>query len=276
MSELNIPDSVVEVSNQCFYNCERLKRVTFGESSRLERIGTICFALSGLDTFRMPVSVISVGGGAFNGCPLEGGFHCSDECSFRVIGNLLVDKSERVCISCLGPAQDIVIPDSVRELCDKCFYECESLTQIRFGLSSCLERIGAFSLSNTSICDIVVPDCVRDICDACFDGCENLEHVILSPSCKALRLGRMILCYQSVTYDLNWRRLQPRVEEISMPDGVVELCNKCFYKYKYLKLVRFGESSRLERIGTNAFHGNAIESVPSPGSVIELPFICDD
>ena len=135
----------------------------FGESSRLERIGTMCFAHSGLESFQMPASVISVGGGAFNGCPLEGGFHCSDECCFRVIGNLLVDKSERVCISCLGLAREVVIPDSVRELCDKCFCECESLNQIRFGLSSSLERIGVFSLSKTSIRDIVLPPIVCEI-----------------------------------------------------------------------------------------------------------------
>ena len=34
------------------------------------------------------------------------------------------------------------IPDSVRELCDRCFEICESLRGVTFGSCSSLERIG--------------------------------------------------------------------------------------------------------------------------------------
>ena len=36
----------------------------------------------------------------------------------------------------------VSIPDSVREICDKCFYRCGSLRRVTFGFCSCLERLG--------------------------------------------------------------------------------------------------------------------------------------
>ena len=38
--------------------------------------------------------------------------------------------------------EEVSIPDSVRELCDGCFFECKSRYRAMFGSSSTLERIG--------------------------------------------------------------------------------------------------------------------------------------
>ena len=38
--------------------------------------------------------------------------------------------------------REVSIPNNVRELCDRCFYECKSLRRVNFGSSSSLERIG--------------------------------------------------------------------------------------------------------------------------------------
>ena len=43
------------------------------------------------------------------------------------------------------------------------------------------------------------------------------------------------------------------VEEVSIPDGVHELCDGCFKWCKSLRCVTFGSSSSLERIGFQAF-----------------------
>ena len=51
---------------------------------------------------------------------------------------------ERIGVSCFEETavEEIAVPDSVRELCDGCFYRCESLRHVMFGSSSSLERIG--------------------------------------------------------------------------------------------------------------------------------------
>ena len=272
LSELNIPDSVVEVSNQCFYNCERLKRVTFGESSRLERIGTMCFAMSGLETFRMPVSVTSVGGGAFNGCPLEGGFHYSDECSFRVIGNLLVDKSERVCISCLGLVRDVVIPDSVRELCDKCFYRCahpglrdlfKPSPRVTFGVSSQLERMGSRCFACCYAGPVEMPPSVKSVGYGIVDNPGLDSKSLCSDECMfCARDGLLLDKSVSICYGI-----RACVERIVVPDSVRELRDRCFYRCDYLRYVYFGISCSLERIGAQCFTGSPIEHFVMPPSV---------
>ena len=40
------------------------------------------------------------------------------------------------------------------------------------------------------------------------------------------------------------------VEEVSIPDGVRELCDRCFHWCESLRRVTFGSCSSLERIGT--------------------------
>ena len=45
---VSIPDSVEEISESCFSECESLSRVTFGESSSLKLIGNQAFYRSGL------------------------------------------------------------------------------------------------------------------------------------------------------------------------------------------------------------------------------------
>ena len=43
---------------------------------------------------------------------------------------------------CRSGVVEIHIPDGVEELCEKCFYECESLSCVTFGESSSLKLIG--------------------------------------------------------------------------------------------------------------------------------------
>ena len=51
---------------------------------------------------------------------------------------------EWIGVSCFERSgiEDVSIPDSVRVLCDRCFYACSSLRRVTFGSSSSLERIG--------------------------------------------------------------------------------------------------------------------------------------
>ena len=174
---VTVPDFVRELCDRCFYKNDRIMGITFGVSSCLERIGSECFAFSGLVCFEMPASVRSVGGGAFNGCPLTEGFSCSEGCSFRVSCGLLLDEFCHHCYSCIGSPFEVFVPDSVRELCDGCFCKCKSLQRLRFGPSPSVERIGVDSLRGTSIVEAVIPDSVRELGCRCFYGCKHLHDV---------------------------------------------------------------------------------------------------
>ena len=57
---------------------------------------------------------------------------------------------------------------------------------------------------------------------------------------------------------------------VSIPDGVEELCEKCFYKCKRLSRVTFGESSSLKLIGKGAFRVSGIVEIHIPDAVEKI------
>ena len=134
--EIAIPDGVRVLGKGCFYGCTHLTKVKFGESSLLEDIGSQCFAQSGLSKFRIPTSVRSIGGAAFV-CSIDSPDEmCRDNDHFRVCNGLLLSKDVCVCYGCVGRPSGCAIPDSVKELCDRCFFECDNITSIWFFIVS--------------------------------------------------------------------------------------------------------------------------------------------
>lgn len=139
--EIRIPDSLEELGAGCFCKCENLVHVTFGESPSLKRIGVMCFARSGLQSFSIPESVTFIGGCAFGDCPMTEGMTCDPQGNFKIVGSLVITKDGKVCCSSFGRAKKVLVPKSVEELCDWCFYFA-SHQQIDFAFGSSLKRLG--------------------------------------------------------------------------------------------------------------------------------------
>ena len=57
LRDVSIPNNVRELCDHCFKECRSLCRVTFGSSPLLERIGSHCFAFSGIKEVSIPDSV---------------------------------------------------------------------------------------------------------------------------------------------------------------------------------------------------------------------------
>ena len=57
LSSVCVPDIVRELCDDCFKGCSSLRRVTFGPSSSLERIGVSCFEESGVEEVSVSDSV---------------------------------------------------------------------------------------------------------------------------------------------------------------------------------------------------------------------------
>ena len=65
---VSIPNNVRELSDRCFQECKNLRRVTFGCSSCLKRIGVCCFERSGVVEVTIPDSVHELCYGCFQKC----------------------------------------------------------------------------------------------------------------------------------------------------------------------------------------------------------------
>ena len=84
-------------------------------------IGTVCFSRSGLCDFEIPSTV-----GAIVAASVLGGFVLSHDCE--------------VYYCSYGVSSSVCIPDSVRELCDRCFYWCEAKSIPSLGMR--IQNIG--------------------------------------------------------------------------------------------------------------------------------------
>ena len=163
--DVSIPNNVVELCPDCFKGCESLRRVTFGSSSALERIGVECFAYSGVEDVCIPNSVRELCDCCFKWCK-----------SLRRVTSGASSALERIGDSCFAGSgiEEVSIPDSVRELCDRCFQSCSSLRRVTSGASSSLERIGISCFAFSGVEDVRLPDRVRMLCNRCFSWCKRL------------------------------------------------------------------------------------------------------
>ena len=81
------------------------------------------------------------------------------------------------------------IPDGVEELCDSCFYKCESLSRVTFGEPSSLKLIGKEAFCGGGVSEIHIPDGVEELCDLCFSWCESLFRVTFGESSSLKLIG---------------------------------------------------------------------------------------
>ena len=121
--DVSIPNNVDELCDCCFEGCESLRRVTFGSSSSLERIGVCCFALSGVEEVRIPDSVRELCDRCFYGCR-----------SLRRVTFGSSSSLEWIGVSCFDGSgiEDVIIRENVRALCNRCFSWCKRLLNALF------------------------------------------------------------------------------------------------------------------------------------------------
>ena len=313
VESVSLPDSVVEIGSECFYKCSRLRSLTFGVSSQLERIGCSAFMCTGIKSVSIPDSVVELGDECFDdtkslhylkfggssklervGCCAfrftsiesvsipDSVVELGEQCFSRIISLRYLafggsSKLERIGVECFSftSVESVTIPSSVVCLCDRCFYKCESLVRVAFGESSNLESIGADAFSFTGLMSLSIPDSVVELCRNCFSDYNWFSVTFSSSSNVARILGSSVCGWQ---FDMRRCYDSPRrgifICEICIPDSVVELGDRCFYKCESLQRVLFGPLSNLQRIGYFCFSHSVVESISVPDSVIELDRCC--
>ena len=215
LCDMSIPNNVRELCDRCFEECKSLRRVTFGSSSSLERIGVSCFARSGVEEASIPDSVCEL-------CD-----HCFEQCkSLRRVTFGSSSSVERIGASCFAQSgvKEVRIPDSVRELCDHCFKYCRELCRVTFGSS--LERIGVYCFAESSVGDVSFPDSVRELGDRCFEECMHISSVTFGASSSLQCIGD--LCFG-----------RNGVEELIIPASLCDLCFPWLEEWEDLCNVRF-------------------------------------
>ncbi len=159
-----------------------------------------------------------------------------------------------------GESSNIIIPNNVTEIGDKCFEglnitsviipnsvskigfsafsDCKKLKSVEF--SNGLNQIGGRSFFNCQeLISIVIPDSVSEIGGSCFWGCGNLKEIKLS--------NKLIVIEKSLFYECS------SLKCIEIPFKVKEIENEAFLKCTNLEKVVF--NGNIEIIGDSAFSG---------------------
>jgi hypothetical protein len=79
----------------------------------------------------------------------------------------------------------IIIPESVEEIGERCFYNCRKLDSVMFDPDSNLRRIEAYAFFGTNLQSITFPKRVEGIGEKCFHNCERLKEITFSRDFRA-------------------------------------------------------------------------------------------
>ena len=150
LTKINIPNGVTSIGHEAFYNCSSLTSVT------------------------IPDSVTSIKDNAFCNTPWLK--NKQKENPLVIVNGLLIDGT-----ACSG---DVVIPDTVTDICDAAFLDCSGITSITFPDS--VKNIGNISFAYcTSLTSITIPYSVKNIGYGAFRSCKKLKSItILSLECS--------------------------------------------------------------------------------------------
>ena len=187
ITEITIPEGVVDIGKQAFLGCSGLTKLIIPNG--VVNIGEKAFKdCTGLKEVTMPPSIKNVGNGAFYNAGWSKKVYISDLaawCNVHFVGResnplwttrgandgLYLDG---------GEVADLVIPESVTDICDYAFYACYGIKSVKF--PSTLRSIGESAFYGCSqIENLDFPSTLRTIGSSAFSGCSGISSPLVIP-----------------------------------------------------------------------------------------------
>lgn len=123
-----------------------------------------------------------------------------------------------------GAATEVVIPNSVKIIGDKAFYNCKGITSV--DIPDSVQEIGLWAFYECkALPHITIPDSVQKIGQSAFEGCTALAAVVIPDSVKEIRSKAFAECIS--------------LTAIVIPASVQRIGIEAFYNCKSLRTVEF-------------------------------------
>ena len=147
-----IPDSVVEIGQNTFNNCDELVSVSISENSSLQMIGNNAFSgCSSLKEMYLPAGATQLGSSVFNNCgALEAFTVAEGNTAYRAENGHLIERETNTLIR---GGHNAVVPDSVSAIAQAAFRRTSGITELYIPVS--VTEIGKYFIADSSIAKIL-------------------------------------------------------------------------------------------------------------------------
>ena len=238
-----IPNSVTNIGDDAFYNCESLTSINIPNS--VTNIGDYAFVgCESLTSINIPNSVTNIGRSAFYRCKSLNRINIQN-------GVTNIGKSA---FSACKSLTCIKIPNSVTNIGNDAFSFCSSLTNIN--IPNSVTNISDWAFDGCeSLTSIYIPNSVTNIGSGAFSGCGSLTSINIPDSVTNIGEGAFWGC-GSLT-------------SINIPDSVTNIGDGAFYECEYLKSINIPDS--VTNIGRRAFENcSCLTIINIPNSVTTI------
>ncbi|MCI5744897.1 MAG: leucine-rich repeat domain-containing protein, partial [Erysipelotrichaceae bacterium] len=259
ITSLNIPDSVIRIHDNAFYNTTLLSSLTLGNGEL--RIDANAFYNSGITgELYIPSTTYYIGEFCFGlNSNLTAINVSEDNTYYASVDGVLYKKDLSRLITCPGGKEgSFTIDSSIQSIAFGAF-EGSKLSEIIISEDSNLTTIGyrAF-LAMKNLRSITIPDNVLSIDYYAFAYCEKLEEVNISENSEISGI------YEGAFYNCS------SLQSFYIPKGIQEISDYAFYGCTSLTSVTYHPECELKGIYKYAFSYTGMSEIILPETLLEI------
>ena len=278
LSEVAIPATVVSIGDYAFASCGALQSVNLSEGLKTISSGAFQDDVS-LSEITLPGSVTVLGSDILSGTSissitipnkiteaygaLAGALYLDSivfEDGIKKIPGFLFEGSSYVYVN------EIIIPDSVKEIGERAFAECPLLQSIE--LPNELEIIGNGSFQQCSgLVEITLPASIKTISGYAFSDCSNLVTVTMTDNDKYIRTPQGFKLY-SLDIEESAFSGCTKLLTVRLSKNVISISSEVFRGCR--SLANLILPANLKTLGMGSFGGTKIASIIIPASLTNI------